>query len=105
MSPGWQEGRGGNLEIVWSQRALLRLIEIRQFVAMDRPEAAGRLAARIVSMVAALRTHPHLGRAGAEPGTRELVVGGTPYIVIYRAGRKRVTVLTVWHGAQARIHP
>jgi toxin ParE1/3/4 len=67
---------------------------------MDKPEAAERLAMRIVAVVEALRTHPYLGRAGAEPGTRELVIGGTPYIVIYRVRGKRVTILTIWHAAQ-----
>ena len=32
----------------------------------------GTTAFRIVAMVEALRTHPHLGRVGAEPGIREL---------------------------------
>jgi len=53
-----------------------------------------------VSVVTVLRSHPGLGRPGSELGTRELVIGGMPYVVIYRRGRKRVTVLTVWHGAQ-----
>ena len=57
----------------------------------------------MVSVVGALRTHPSLGRAGAESGTRELVIGGTPYVVLYRSGGKRITILTVWHGAQKRI--
>ena len=90
------------MEIAWSRNALARLREIRQFVAADKPVAAERLVLRILSLVAALRTHAHLGRAGAEPGTRELVIGGTPYIAIYKAGRKRVTILTIWHGAQQR---
>lgn len=103
MSPEPPGERHLELEIVWSRRALARLAEIRQFVALDKPDAAARLASRIVSVVAALRTHPSLGRAGVEAGTRELVIGGTPYIVIYRSGRRRITVLTVWHGAQKRI--
>lgn len=88
------------LEIVWSRKALHRLTEIREYVAKDKPEAAARLAARIVSVVSGLRLHPYLGRAGAEPGIRELIIGGTPYIVMYKAGRKRVTILTIWHGKQ-----
>ncbi|HEY5176286.1 MAG TPA: type II toxin-antitoxin system RelE/ParE family toxin [Terriglobales bacterium] len=88
------------VEIVWSAVARARLQEIHAYVAMDKPEAAERLAMRIVAVVEALRTHPYLGRAGAEPGTRELVIGGTPYIVIYRVRGKRVTILTIWHAAQ-----
>jgi toxin ParE1/3/4 len=90
------------LEIIWSALARTRLQEVRAYVALDKPEAAERLAIRLVAVVEALRTHPYLGRAGAEPGTRELVIGGTPYIVIYQVRRKRVTILTIWHGAQRK---
>ncbi len=90
------------LEIVWSPLARARLQEIRAYVAKDKPDAAERLATRIVAVVEALRNHPHLGRAGADPGIRELVIGGTPYIVLYRVQGKRVTISTVWHGSQQK---
>jgi toxin ParE1/3/4 len=90
------------VEIVWSPLALARLQEIRAFVALDKPEAAERLAVRIVAAVEALRLHPYLGRAGQEPGTRELVVGRTPFVVLYRVRGKRVLISTIWHGAQKR---
>ena len=88
------------VEIIWSPLARTRLREIRAYVAHDKPEAAERLATRIVSMVEALRTHPHLGRVGAEAGIRELVIGRTPYIVLYRVQGERVVISTIWHGAQ-----
>lgn len=90
------------MEIVWAPLALTRLQEIRAYVARDKPEAAERLATRIVSVVEALRNYPYLGRAGAEPGIRELVIGGTPYLVLYRVHGQRVTIGTIWHGAQSR---
>ena len=90
------------VEIVWSPLARARLQEIHGYVALDNPDAAGRLATRIVSMIEALKTHPHLGRAGTKPGIRELVIGGTPYLVLYRVRGKRVTISTIWHGAQRR---
>jgi len=90
------------LEIVWSPLALTRLREIRIYVAMDKPEAATRLATRIVAVVEALREYPYLGRAGAEPGIRELPIGGTPYVVLYRVKDERVIISTIWHGAQLR---
>ena len=88
------------VEIVWSALALSRLQQLRAYVAQDKPEAAGRLATRIVAIVETLRNHPHLGRAGAEEGLRELVVGGTPYIVLYRIKHEQVMIFTIWHGAQ-----
>jgi toxin ParE1/3/4 len=90
------------MEIVWSGLARVRLREIRAYVALDKPDAAERLVTRIVAMVEVLRNHPYAGRAGAEPGVRELVVGGTPYIVLYRVQKKRVVISTIWHGAQYR---
>lgn len=88
------------VEIVWSPLALARLTEIRAYVAKDKPEAAARLATRIVSLVEALREHPYLGRTGAAPGIRELVIGGTPYIVLYETQAGSVTISTIWHGKQ-----
>ena len=88
--------------IVWSALARSRLREIRAFVARDKPEAAEWLATRIVAMVEALRNHPRLGRVGAEPGIRELVIGSTPYIVLYRVHGERITISTIWHAAQRR---
>jgi toxin ParE1/3/4 len=90
------------VEIVWSPLARARLEEIHAYVALDNPAAAERLATRIVAVVEALRHHPHLGRAGADPGIRELVIGGTPYIVLYRLRGKRVTINTIWHAAQRK---
>jgi toxin ParE1/3/4 len=90
------------VELVWSPLARARLRENREYVAHDKPEAAERLAIRIVAMVESLRTHPRLGRVGAEPGIRELVIGGTPYIVMYRVQGRRVVISTIWHGRQRK---
>jgi toxin ParE1/3/4 len=92
----------GSIEIVWSPAALARLQEIRAFVALDKPKAAQRLATRIVAVVESLRQHPYLGRAGADDSIRELVIGGTPCVVLYRVNAERVIVLTDWHGAQRK---
>ena len=83
------------MEIVWSRRARARLEEIRTYVAKDKPDAAARLATRIVALVEALRNHPNLGHVGAEPGIRELVIGGTPYVVLYSVKRTQVTISTI----------
>lgn len=90
------------VEIVWSPLARARLREIRAYVALDNPDAAQRLTTRPISMVELLRDYPHLGRAGAEPGIRELVISGTPYIILYRVRGDRVTIKTIWHGSQRR---
>jgi len=90
------------VEIVWSALARTRLREIRAYVARDKPEAAQRLAIRIVAVIEALRNHPYLGRVGAEPSVRELVIGGTPYFVLYRVQGRRVIISTISHAAQRK---
>jgi addiction module RelE/StbE family toxin len=90
------------VEIVWSPLARARLAEIRAYVALDKPGAAERLATRIVALVEALRNHPHLGRIGAGPGIRELIIGGTPYSILYRVRGKRIIISTIWHSAQSQ---
>ncbi|MGB7282432.1 MAG: type II toxin-antitoxin system RelE/ParE family toxin [Candidatus Acidiferrum sp.] len=90
------------VEIVWPPPARARLREIHAFVALDKPEAARQLPTRIVAVVETLRMHPHLGRVGADPGIRELVIGGTPYSILYRVRGQRVVIGTIWHGAQER---
>jgi len=44
-----------------------------------------------------LEQQPGLGRPGRVPGTRELVVGHTRYIVPYRVRGQTVEVLRVFH--------
>ena len=92
----------GPLEIVWSPLALARLQEIRAFIALDKPEATERLATGIVSVVEALRIHPYLGRVGPEAGIRELIIGGTPYSILYRIRGNRLIISTISHSSQSK---
>ena len=50
--------------------------------------------------IAVLAEHQGSGRAGRVEGTREWVLAGTPYIVVYRMSSGAIEVLRVLHGAQ-----
>jgi toxin ParE1/3/4 len=50
--------------------------------------------------VGRLADYPAMARSGRVAGTRELVVVGTPYIVVYRIEPSAVVILRVLHGAQ-----
>jgi toxin ParE1/3/4 len=41
-----------------------------------------------------------MGREGRLRDSRELVVAGTPYVVMYRVNETQVEVMRVLHGAQ-----
>jgi toxin ParE1/3/4 len=72
------------------------------YIGADNPKAALQVSERIVQQISMLQEQPHAGRVGRQAGTRELVVGGTSYIVIYRVDVKRqfIQVLRIVHHAQ-----
>lgn len=76
------------------------LAELRDYIARDNPSAAGRVAARILERARLLREHPLLGKPGRLHPTRELVVSGTPYTLVYLVEADRLTVLRVFHQAR-----
>ena len=76
------------------------LAQLRTFIARDRPAAAREIAVTILSSVDLLAEQPALGRPGRLPGTRELVVPGTPYLVPYRVRGNRLEVIAIFHGRQ-----
>jgi toxin ParE1/3/4 len=88
------------MEVRWLRTALRNLDEAAAYVARDDPRAAAGMVARIRAAVAHLAIHPAMGRPGRVPGTRELVVAGTKYIVPYRIQRGRVEIIRVLHSAQ-----
>ena len=86
---------------VWSPEAIDDLAALRAYIAKDDPIAAQRVALRIVESVEMLLSeNPDVGRPGRVPGTRELVISRTPFIVPYRVRGQRIQVLRVYHGAR-----
>jgi toxin ParE1/3/4 len=88
------------VRVRWLRRALRNLDEEAEYIARGDPDAAARTVDRLVANVERLAEHPALGRAGRVPGTRELVVSGTPYIVPYRVRGETVEILRVFHAAR-----
>jgi toxin ParE1/3/4 len=74
------------MNIAWSPEAIEDLASLRAYIAEDNPAAARRVVLDIIQNVEQLLPdNPQIGRAGRVPGTRELVVPRTPYIVPYRS--------------------
>lgn len=86
--------------VAWSRVARDDLTTLREYIAEREPAAAARIATRILIAADYLASHPYLGRIGREAMTRELVVAGTPYILVYQVRVDRVEVVRVLHGAQ-----
>jgi toxin ParE1/3/4 len=88
------------MRVVWAAPALRDPAEARTYIASDNSPAADRQVERIVVAIAGLAQFPEIGRPGRRSGTRELVVGRTPYIVAYRMRGEIIEILRVMHGRQ-----
>jgi toxin ParE1/3/4 len=86
---------------IWSPEAIDDLAALRAFIAEDDPKAAQRVALRIIESVEKLLSgNPAMGRLGRVPGTRELVIPKTPFIVPYRFAGGTLQILRVYHSAR-----
>jgi toxin ParE1/3/4 len=84
------------MKIVWSPEAIEDLVSVRAYIAEDNPAAARRTVQLIVeSIEQLLPDNPGIGRAGRVPGTRELVIPRSPYIVPYRLQRTTIQILRI----------
>lgn len=85
------------MRVRWLRKALRNLDDEASFVAADDAAAARLVVERVIEAVAQLEEQPGLGRPGRVPGTRELVVSKTRYIVPYRVHGDTIEVLRVFH--------
>lgn len=90
------------MRIEWSLDAVRDLDRIQDYLIERNPGAAERVWLRIHQRVG-LQAHIPFAAPlyGAGPA-RMLVVGGTPYLVLYVADGEVLRVEQVLHGAQAR---
>ena len=83
--------------IKWLRVARQNLDDEATSIAQDDAAAASRVVARVLEAVAQLAHQTGLGRPGRVPGTRELVVLKTPYLVPYIVDGDQVIILRVFH--------
>jgi len=89
------------MNVIWSPQAIQDLISLRAYLAGESPAGARRIVLRILHDIEDLLSdNPHMGRPGRVPGTRELVISKTPYIVPYRVQDGAIQILRVYHSAR-----
>jgi len=90
------------MKVKWRRSALGDLTRIHDYIAQDNPTAARTVAQRVLGSVNRLAVFPDSGRPGLTPGTREIVVVGLPYVVVYDHDGASVDIIAVFHAAQSR---
>ncbi len=90
------------MRLDWLPRAHIERAAQLDYIATDNPLAAADQDDEIQQQSLHLADHPNIGRTGRLPGTRELVIQRTPFILVYRVRTKerRIEVLRILHGAQ-----
>ena len=88
------------MKLRWTVPALRDLEAIGDYIARDNPSAVTKTITRILEQTDRLTAHPHIGRAGHVPNTRELVISDTPFIAPYRVRGEEAEVLAVFHDAR-----
>ncbi len=87
------------MKIRWLRKALENIEQEAEYISRENPAAANAVVQRIYNSVALLADNPTLGHPGRIPGTRELVVPDTSYIIPYRVrpGLEQIEILRVFH--------
>ena len=85
------------MRVRWLRKALRNLDDEATYIATDDAAAARLVVKRVLDAVSSLAEQPGLGRPGRVPGTRELIVARTRYIVPYRVRGETVEILRVFH--------
>jgi len=86
---------------IWSPEAIADLVALRAYIEQDNPAAAQRVALHIIhNLENPLPNSPEMDRPGRVPGTRELAIPRTPFIVPYRLVGNTIQVLRIFHGAR-----
>ena len=91
------------MQLQWTEPAAQDLDKIEGYISRENsPTVAIDIILRVIETVElVLPAHPRAGRLGRVTGTREFVVEGVPFIVIYRQiGPEQLQVLRVLHDAQ-----
>jgi toxin ParE1/3/4 len=88
------------MPIRWLRTALRNLDRHANYIAKDNPDAARRAVERVQAAVSQLTQYPSMGRIGRVAGTRELIIGGPAWIIVYRVRAADIEIIRILHGTQ-----
>jgi len=88
------------MKLRWLNGANRSIQTAHRYIAVANPDAARRTIDRAERAIGRLTNFPLSGRIGSVPGTRELIVPGLPYLVVYLVTDSEVVILRVFHAKQ-----
>lgn len=90
------------MRLRYSGHARDDLESLFEYIAENDAVAAQKVSRIIRAGVDRLLQFPSYGRVGDIEGTRQFVVAGAPYIVIYEIEDEMISILRIYHTAQDR---
>lgn len=88
------------MNVIWSASAVRHLSETIEFIQAKSIKGSATVRRRILNIVMRVGQMPYSGRVGRIDGTREAVVPGVPYIVVYQVSSDAVEIVGIWHTAR-----
>jgi len=93
------------MKVVIRAQAAEDLEIIYRWIAKDSPGNAGMVLDRLLDAIdRIIPAFPKIGRVGRVDSTREWIISGLPYIIVYTIDEARdlISVIGIFHGAQNR---
>jgi len=92
------------MKLRYSRRSRHQIESILSYISERNRAASVKVSHRIQDAIAMLMEFPAAGHRGTQAGTREFVVPGMPYVIVYRLmpERDELRIAGVFHGAQLR---
>ena len=92
------------MQLKWTEPAAADLYNIETYITRENSlDVATAVVLKVIDTAEMiLSNHPKAGRSGRVKGTRELIIGDLPFIVIYRwvGVLEQVQILRILHAAQ-----
>jgi plasmid stabilization system protein ParE len=83
------------IKIRYTKKAVSDLVQSYKYIFSDNKQSSAATIARMA--VESICLYPEIGRKGRKDTTRELVVAGTPFIIVYRCDASYLNILTILH--------
>ena len=87
------------MTVVWTQEALNRLYETKEFISQDNPRRAAKFVDYLIQRGESISQNPRIGRVVPEisnSSVREIIA--KKYRIVYRIQKNEIQILTVFEG-------
>ena len=88
------------MKIKLTKLAAQDLQSTKDYISQDKRNAGLAVIRRVIEAIDNIVTFPSMGRTGRVPHTKELVVSGTPLIIIYQIMQDTLFIVRIIHTAK-----